>query len=296
MKLANSRLVLYATLAATKLLGRYSARLAGAPAYLLWFIPWRVPVGERGLQKQARWLEPTQPFTLRTSVGRIAGFTSGDGPLVMLVHGWGERAAGLGGFIAPLTDAGFRVLGFDLPAHGNSNGQMTHGPIDAAAATREIADHFGGAHAVIAHSLGANAALLAMKDGLVVKRAVLIAPNVDVSYALETFQTMFGLPPKAMAGLKRKIERRFGPSIWRDVNVDHLGGRLEASGLVFQDPDDPQVPFVGSERLVDAWTRSNLIEAPGLGHGAITRDPSVIERAVASVKEPALQAATSRSA
>jgi hypothetical protein len=53
------------------------------------------------------------------------------------------------------------------------------------------------------------------------------------------------------------------------------------------------VPFEGSERLVRAWTGSRLIEGPGLGHGAITRDPSVIESAVAFVAEPALEPARS---
>lgn len=294
MKLGNSHPVLYATLFATKFLGRFSTRLAGGPAYLLWFTPWRVPISERGSQKQARWLQGAQPFMLRTTVGRLAGFTAGEGLLVMLVHGWGERAAGLGGFLAPLTQAGFRVVGLDLPAHGSSSGQMTHGPIDSAVALLEVAEHFGGAHALIAHSLGANAALLAMKDGLAVDRAVLIAPNVDIAYAMDTFQSMFGLPPKAMAGLKRKIQRRFGPTIWRDVGGVRAAGQINSQGLVFHDPDDPQVPFVGTERLVRAWTGSKLIEAPGLGHGAITRDPTVIERAVAFVSEPAQRPATSQ--
>ena len=293
MKLANSRPLLYATLFATRLLGRFSARLAGVPAYLLWFIPWRVPVSERGLQKQAGWLEPTQPFALRTSVGRIAGFTAGEGPAVLLIHGWGERAATLGGFIAPLTDAGFRVVGVDLPGHGGSTGQMSN-PIVSARAVREVADHFGGAHALIAHSLGGHAALWAMNEGLRVNRAVLIAPNVDMGYAMGTFEVLFSLPANAMTGLKRRIGRRYGPNIWRDLSGEYLVRRNEIPGLVFHDPDDPQVPFEGSEELVSAWSGSRLIEARELGHGAITRDPSVIESAVGFVKEPALESAASR--
>ncbi|MGH3440833.1 MAG: alpha/beta fold hydrolase [Nitriliruptorales bacterium] len=291
MRLANSLLVLKATVAATRFFGRHSARLAGAAAYWLWFVPWRIPVSDRGLQKQARWLEPTQPFVLRTSVGRIAGFVAGDGPTVMLAHGLGERGASLGGFVAPLTDAGFRVVGLDLPGHGGSSGQTTN-PIVMAAALREVADHLGDAHAIVAHSLGASAALWAMNDGLVVNRAVLIAPTVDMGYAMETFEFLFGLPPKAIAGLKRKIERRYGPTIWRDLRGEHLATNVETAGLVFHDPDDPQVPFAGSERLVRAWPGSKLIQAPGLGHGAITRDPSVIERAVTFVAQPALKPAS----
>lgn len=296
MTFANSRPVLYATLLTARFLGRYSSRLAGPATYLLWFTPWRIPVSERGLKKQARWLEPTEPFTLRTSVGRLRGFAAGRGPLVVLIHGWGERSASMGGFIAPLMDAGFRVVGLDLPAHGKSQGQMTHGPLDSAVAIREVIDYFGGAHGIIAHSLGANAALLAMRRGLAVSRAVLIAPNVDVDFAMETFQAMFGLPDKAMAGLKRKIERRFGPHIWHEVNGDHLASKIEARGLVMQDPDDPQVPIEGARRLVRAWTASELIETSGLGHGAIIRDPAVIERAVAFVSDPTLQLGEGQSA
>ena len=279
VKLANSRLALYGTLSAAKLLGGFSARLGGVPTYLLWFVPWRVPVSERGLRKQAGWLEPTQPFTVRTTVGRVAGFTAGDGPVVMLIHGLGERAATLGGFIAPLTDAGFRVVGLDLPGHGASARQMSN-PIRGAAAVREVADHFGGAYALIAHSLGGHAALWAMNEGLAVRRAVLIAPNVDMTYATELFQSLFGLPPKAMDGLRRMIEWRYGPNIWRDLSGDRLARSITTAVLVFHDRDDAQVPFEGSERLVRAWDGSRLIEAPGLGHGAITRDPSVIDRAV----------------
>lgn len=296
MRFANSRPVLYATLLMARFLGRYSSRLAGPAIYLLWFIPWRIPVSDRGLKKQARWLEATEPFTLRTSVGRVGGFMAGEGSLVVLVHGWGERSASMGGFIAPLINAGFRVLGLDLPAHGKSQGQMTHGPLESAVALREVVDHFGGAHAVIAHSLGANAALLAMRKGLSLSRAVLIAPNVDINYAMETFQAMFGLPDKAMGGLKRKIERRFGPHIWHEVNGDHLASNIQARGLVMQDPDDPQVPIAGAQRLVRAWSGSELIETPDLGHGAIIRDPAVIESAVSFLSDPSLQLAEGRSA
>lgn len=241
-------------------------------------------MSDRGLAKQAGWLAPTQRFILRTSAGRISGFAAGDGPLVILVHGWGESAAGLGGFVAPLSEAGFSVVGFDLRGHGGSGGQTTD-VVESATVIREVAEHFGGAHAVIAHSMGANSALWALKDGLDVNAAVLIAPNVDLAYAMETFEVLFGLPPKAIEGLKRSIERKFGRTIWRDIRGDHLARSVTAPGLVFHDPDDPQIPFVGSQRLVKAWGGSELVETPGSGHGAITRDKRVLDRAVGFIQE-----------
>ena len=123
MKVANSRTVLFATVALTRLLGRFSARLAGLPAYLLWFVPWTVPVSERGLQKQARWLETTQPFVVRTSVGRIAGFTAGEGPLVLLIHGLGERGAVLGASSLRSPMPASRWSGSTSPATGAAAGR-----------------------------------------------------------------------------------------------------------------------------------------------------------------------------
>ena len=128
-----------------------------------------------------------------------------------------------------------------------------------------------------------------MNDGLALKRSVFIAPTVDIKYSMDTFQAGFGLPPKAIDGLIRKIDRRYGATIWRDLGGEHLAMNLDTPGLVIHDPDDPQVPFEGSQRLERVWNGSKLIPAPGLGHGAITRDPSVIEQAVAFVAEPALR-------
>jgi len=91
-------------------------------------------------------------------------------------------------------------------------------------------------------------------------------------------------------------EQRFGPGIWRDIAGDHLVSHIVIPVLVVHAPDDPQVPFVGSQRLVRAWKGSELVETPGLGHGAITRDPSVMERAVGFVSQRALTPVTSRPA
>jgi pimeloyl-ACP methyl ester carboxylesterase len=288
--IARSTRVLNASVAATRWLGRYSARLSAIPGRILWFTPWEVPVSERGLAKQAGWLEGTEPFSIEISNGRrIAGYAAGSGPVVLLVHGWGERAAALGGFIAPLTAAGYRVVGIDLPAHGDSTGARTN-ILDSGDAIREVAQSCGGAHAVISHSMGANAVLWAIKEGLEVDRLVMLAPNVDLTSAFDTFQQLFSLPTKAITGLKRSIERRFGKGVWMDFRGDVLALGLETPGLIFHDPDDPVVSFTGSRDLVTAWRTAELVEMPNLGHGTITRDPAVIQQAVSFIDGPLITA------
>src|SRR5512143_2769531 len=48
------------------------------------------------------------------------------GPAVLLMHGWGGSRAQMTGFVAPLLAAGFRVVAYDQPAHGESDGPMTN--------------------------------------------------------------------------------------------------------------------------------------------------------------------------
>ncbi len=115
------------------------------------------------------------------------------------------------------------------------------------------------------------------------RKVVLLAPNADPSYALAAFQFMFALPAKTMAGLRGVIERRFGPNVWEELRAEVLAKGLTTPALIFHDPADPQVPFEGSVPLADAWSSAELIETPGLGHGAITRDPDVLERAASFI-------------
>ncbi|MDP9069533.1 MAG: alpha/beta fold hydrolase [Actinomycetota bacterium] len=283
-RLANSGTALRALVVATRFLGRWSSALASVPAAILWFTPWRVPVSERGLAKQTRWLDGAETFRIRTRAGRIAVFSVGSGPIVLLVHGWGEQAGALGGFIPPLVARGYRVVGVDLPAHGRSDKGRTN-IIQAGRALLGVADRLGPPHAVVAHSMGANVALWALKEGLRTDRLVLLAPNVDLAQPLDVFALMLGLPPKAIAGLTRLIEKRFGRNVWEEIRGDVLARGLSIPAILFHDPNDPQVPFDGSLRLTQVWPSARLVEMPGLGHGGITRAAEVVEQATSFIIE-----------
>src|SRR5688500_16792196 len=111
MRAADSPLAFKAYYAGMKVTARFSVPLSGWFANKLWFTPWRVQPSERGLRRQAEWLSGTTPAHFSTRYGHIAGFEAGTGPTVLLVHGWGERAASLGALVRPLTSAGYRVVG-----------------------------------------------------------------------------------------------------------------------------------------------------------------------------------------
>src|SRR5881394_4412043 len=87
-------------------------------------------------------------------------------PAVILAHGWGGHAAQMRAFVFPLLGAGFRVIAYDQPAHGVSEGKLTGLP-DFADLLTDLSWHHGGARAFIGHSLGAAAGALALATGRV---------------------------------------------------------------------------------------------------------------------------------
>ena len=89
---------------------------------------------------------------------------SRDAPAVLLAHGWGGNAAQMRPFVFPLLEAGYRVIAYDQPAHGVSEGRLTGLP-DFADVIAELAWHYGGVSAIVAHSLGAAAAGIVLGPG-----------------------------------------------------------------------------------------------------------------------------------
>ena len=261
---------------ATRVAGRFSARLAGIFAARLWFTPWPVPMSDGAQIKQAEWLTEGDPTAFHVDGQDIAAFTAGEGPTVLLVHGWGESAASLGGMVTPLVTAGYRVVGIDLPGHGRTSTRRTD-IFELASAVWGVVNQLGGVHAVVAHSLGGYATIEALGQGLLADSVVLIAPATNVDHALERFSVLFQLSPKASSGLRSNIQRRFGVGVWARLDALALAKGFSVPALIIHDTDDPQVDLADSEMLADSWPDARVFTTTGLGHSKIVRDPLVIQ-------------------
>ncbi len=220
----------------------------------------------------------------------LAVWDWGDGRTVLLVHGWNGNGAQLSGFVAPLLRAGYYVAAPDLPAHGDSAGTRTH-VIDMADALLRVGRRVGPVHAVIAHSLGAAATIIALAEGLGAERAVLIAPPTDLPRYAREFARTVGLSPRSAAGMVSRIDKILGG---RDaIDLLRLAGGQRARTLVVHDPRDREVPFADARALANAWPGASLLALSGAGHTHALRHPEVISRAVGFVADPALPLALS---
>lgn len=207
-------------------------------------------------------------------------------PVALLVHGWSGRGSQLGALVAPLQARGYRVVAFDAPGHGAATGTTLSGLPWLARAIEAVADAVGGVDLLVAHSLGAAAATMALSRGLLVRRAVFLSPPDDPSDFPARQAARLGFPPSAVEGARARIERRFGTRL-EDVLGAALAPRIRVPLLVLHDPEDTEIPFFMGQRLAGAWPGARLEAVSGLGHYRILRDPAVVARTVAFLADEA---------
>ena len=214
----------------------------------------------------------------------IAGMSAwawGEGPTVLLVHGWNGRASQLGAFVAPLLDRGYRVVAFDAFGHGESPGSSMSIP-ELATCIREVADELGELYGVIAHSMGGASTTLALSEGLRIERAVFVSPPADPRAFLQIFGDALGITETVHAKLKKRVERRVGRSI-ESMRADLIAPSMQAPLLVIHDRDDKEVPVHAGQSIASAWPDASLIVTEGLGHQRILRAESVTNVAVSFI-------------
>jgi len=222
---------------------------------------------------------------------RVAAWRWGHGPTVLLVHGWEGRGSQLGAFIQPLVSAGLSVVTFDAPAHGDSPGHRLY-LTDQADCIADVAAIAGPLHAIIAHSFGAAAVLLAYdRGGVDAARNVLLAPNVLIDDAIGRFAKAVALDDAERTLLEGQLAERSGVGL-ASLRIEHLTSGRDAALLVVHDRADREVPYHHGVRLAATWPNATLRTTEGLGHRRILRDPAVIAETVELVRQGVLPPAS----
>lgn len=242
--------------------------------------PERVPLSTEERAALAGHAEPP----LRHEGLKLARWTLGAGPRVVLVHGWSSRGAHLLGFARALVEAGFSATLFDLPAHGDSTGHAAS-VVHAGRALRAIVADIGNeVHGVVGHSMGSAAALLAFAHGWRVQRSVHLAGPSSLTPMVKGLAKAQGLGPADAAAFAGWVEGFIGTRICH-VDLERLQHGLCHAGLILHDAEDRTVPFAASQALHAAWPGSCLEPLTGLGHRRLLTDANVIARSVGFIAE-----------
>ena len=219
-------------------------------------------------------LAQAEPITFRFG---LAGLRWGnEGPIVLLVHGWEGRPTQFAKLVAPLRAAGRQVIAIEAPAHGRSPGHESH-VFAFTEALLEVGAELRGVEAVVGHSMGGSAALLALAQGLRAERAVVLGSPASLSRVLDRFATALALRPEARVDFLQMVDEHVGIPA-SSLDVETLGARLALPGLIVHDRDDESVPFAEAEALARGWNGAQLVATQGLGHRRVLGDAGIVAR------------------
>lgn len=251
---------------------RAAQRLFGTPLPPRWL--------RRPRAWPAHWQIERWPFERAGLTLYRDGAVAADAPAVLLVHGWGGHAGQMLPLAAALAARGLQTLILEMPAHGRSAGSTSNLP-QFARAVEYVAARLQASgltlHAVVAHSLGANAAAHALSRGLAVQGLVMLAPPASPHAYTQLFARMFGLSEPTRGAMQRRIEAREG-ILMPQFEPAAVGPRIRVPTLVVHDRGDRINRFADGEAYVRAIPGAQLQATQGLGHMKILKDPAVLDR------------------
>jgi pimeloyl-ACP methyl ester carboxylesterase len=210
----------------------------------------------------------------------------GQGPAVLLMHGWEGRPTQFASLITALVENGYSVIALDGPAHGRSPGREAH-VLLFARAMLEAAAELPPLHAVVGHSMGGASAMLAVQLGLRTEALVSIAAPSRLLDVLRGFAGMVGLPSRARSAFIQEVELTLGMPL-KHLDVAHY--QMNLPGLIVHAEDDTFVPVSASQVIHDAWFDSRLLRLEQGGHQRVLADPRVVDAVLALLAGCRLQA------
>lgn len=234
----------------------------------------------RRMPREEAYLQSAEARRVETSQGAVATWIWGPAgaPLVGLVHGWQGHAAQLGAFTDPLVTAGFRVLAFDAPGHGDSPGDEASVPLIARAMVDLDRQH-GGFFGLVGHSMGAAAVAMATTLGVRPAGVALLAPPLCQSDRITRLVERLQLPPGVQRAFIAALERKTGFR-HEDVDMRVAARRAHFPALLFHDPADRSCAFRNSELIAAEWQGAQIVPCPGRGHLRILSTAEVHRRTV----------------
>lgn len=236
--------------------------------------PFHLSEDQRALAQRAR------RFNLEFNQNKIRVFEWGEGPVILLVHGWAGRALQLDALIRALLDKGYKVVAFDHKGHGESSTGFSSFP-EIVRSTALVTAHYGDElYGVAAHSLGSNSVFKVSEDFAHKLKIAAIAPVGDFIAMLERMRMSMGVYEGLFADVVRRIEAESG-LLLSNLNVLDYEKIGRHDVLLVHDKFDRANDVSASHEIHRNLHGSSLMQTEMLGHSRILANRAVVDRVVA---------------
>jgi pimeloyl-ACP methyl ester carboxylesterase len=206
----------------------------------------------------------------------LAAWHWGEGPVVLLAHGWGGSAAQMAPLAEHVAALGFQTVAVDLSGHGSSPGNRTRWEWlirDSAAA----AQAFGPLHAAIGHSAG-GLALMAARGlhGLRAQRYVCICAPSHPFPPVRAIAQRLNPRPGVLARYQDYLAAQFQTD-WQTLAGATAFAGAGAETLLVYDEKDRFVPHSEGDKLKALYPETRLIKTKDHGHTRILGAPALAD-------------------
>ena len=247
-------------------LAAVSPSLAGRLAFRIFCTPKRLPVRD----KDREFLASAKQHTMRIEGLSIRCYLwESEQPAartILFLHGWESNAARWHKYIKAARSAGFRVLAFDAPASGFSDGNLLNVLLYSRTLKKYLSEN-DTPYAIVGHSLGGAAAVM----GLTVLGAnrpakmVVLAAFAESTRVLRDFAQVLGANESVLKALFRYIERRSGQTV-EEYSVRRKAAELgDVEGFVLHDTEDEIAPVAEGRAIAASWG-CRFLQTEGFGH------------------------------
>jgi pimeloyl-ACP methyl ester carboxylesterase len=275
------RLFLSAARSTFRITSWISPKLTAALAIPLFMRPPKYPV-------------PRREWKIRNSANletheilgeQIAVRTWGEGPNILLCHGWGGRSTQFFALIDALVEAGYRAIAFDAPAHGDSSGKYTN-MLKVTQTLATIAEREGPIRAVIGHSFGCGATLLAIdRYQLPSDKVILFSCFSDTYWITQQFAKAFSISEHVAETMRQIARRRYAdhfdkPWDWDEISPVNTVNKVKGSLLLIHDRDDNEIPYEHALKLKQVSPQIRLFSTERLGHKKILMEKQCINACI----------------
>lgn len=214
-------------------------------------------------------------FELDWNSIRIQGYEGGDGPTVLLMHGWSGRFGQFAELIESLTKGGFKVIGVDAPGHGLSKGKETNLP-EFVEVIQLLLKSRGPIVGAIGHSLGGVSLLLSKKNGIDIPKIVTVSmPSISSGIITEFLKKIKG-SSKTGESVRNAVVKKFNKS-FDDFSAYKIASENfpKSDIMLIHDENDTEAPMYHFWEINKLFPDSKTLITQGLGHNKILRDATV---------------------
>jgi hypothetical protein len=212
-------------------------------------------------------------------------YSTGTGKTVIIAHGWGSRAGHFFLMAKYISNAGYKCICFDAPAHysyGSSTDKNKSNMFEFGKAISVLAKSFKDVHAIIGHSLGAIASAFSISGYLKfkeykikTKKLLLISCPVNLERIIHSFCYRLNLDNDKFKELWNGLEKEFNFKV-DDYQLNKAASNIESEVMLAHDEDDKDLPMNELRILELSIKPKKVFVSKGFGHDRIIANRHMI--------------------